>query len=387
MAVIGYEYDWVNGSDARTPVIGDDAGKVNRAFVSSNHRFDRKKGHYVSGGIFLNDYTETLFTSPSLTVVRPGFAAKPAYVGLTQGLPPEVPAIGDTGSLHNYGAELYRRARPDKPIYPLGNGLFELKDVPGQIRDAWRGFPKTLKGLSDWHVAVQFGWLPVLQDLRAIFGEAEKQRTRLAWLLRHNGKPVRRRIEMEPVSTTEVVGTGTGWYGIKPVLVTQCYAGTPSWVQTQSYTRKVWFSGKFVYYLPKIDTEPERDTFIRALFGLRPTPAAVWRGIPWTWLINWYSTIGDAFSNLTSEVAESIYSEYAYVMRQQQWSNEVTWHVPYYTGHDHSSTMCTASAIHRRVIQERDYADPFAFRWTGGSPSPFQQSILSALTVSRVRRR
>jgi len=63
------------------------------------------------------------------------------------------------------------------------------------------------------------------------------------------------------------------------------------------------------------------------MMGLDVSPSMVWNALPWTWLIDWFSTAGDSLKNLDSGVADRCYADRFYCMahryRHDTWRTEL----------------------------------------------------------------
>jgi hypothetical protein len=51
------------------------------------------------------------------------------------------------------------------------------------------------------------------------------------------------------------------------------------------------------------------------LFGVAPTPQLLWDILPWSWLADWFTNIGDVVSNVSVNAVDNLVVRYAYLMR------------------------------------------------------------------------
>ena len=126
-----------------------------------------------------------------------------------------------------------------------------------------------------------------------------------------------------------------------------------------------------------------------ALFGLNPTPSLLWEVLPWSWLIDWFSNVGDVVSNMSSNAVDNLVAHYAYVMRTQTVQTTYTAYYKCDTGttgaYKCSGGEGTCTATKLTVTKSRAKATPYGFGVSFGGLSAYQVSILGALGMSRSR--
>jgi hypothetical protein len=119
------------------------------------------------------------------------------------------------------------------------------------------------------------------------------------------------------------------------------------------------------------------------------TPEVVWNLLPWSWLIDWFTNIGDIVSNASSNAVDNLTADYAYVMRTQETvTNYEGWSVVNGTGTPASSTYIPAGhyssyGFNRSITKSRFAASPFGFGTTFNGLSSYQLGIVAALGISR----
>lgn len=303
----------------------------------------------------------------------------------------------DSVSMTAMGTKGIAKLKPGNPAAGLGQFLVELRQLPNLPKVLTTGFSKrwrhvtTIKGLKkelfnfkqlgSEYLNYEFGWKPFLRDLRELFHFQEQLKTQLDQLRRDNGKMVRRRGTITRSESTTYSGD-TGISGLYPALTSGFYDGTASAVHRRdllstSYSR-YWFSGAFRYWIPDIKSAewPERAKL--ALLGINPTPKLLWDVLPWSWLIDWFSSVGDVIDNMSTNAAENLVVLYGYsmghkktvdfAMAQSKLKN-VGWVY---------ATQTRESYVKRRVK-----ASPFGFDVNLPNLSDRQVAILSALGLSK----
>lgn len=360
---------------------------------------------YAGGSISLGDhghYGYPRFNLPNVggnlildkTTITPGYvgvgeawrggATNQRFVGQVCATP-KAPSHGYSlvdGS--SRGAEAYSKMKPTKPLFQGLNALYELRETPELLRQK---FLPTLRHVADWHLAVQFGWLPLLSDVRNMVQTQRRLQKRLNWLLQHNGKPVRRMVELTSFTTAPGVFDLNllGGNGLSPSLVSQYYTNAGRSREVQTSGERWWASARFRYWLP----EGPRDVAWRRkmliyLNGLYPTPSVIYNAIPWSWLVDWFSNAGNVISNLDAGVASRCAADYVYVMRHNWTQCEYT--VNKTMKHrDGTPIPINSTTYYRKDYKTRVAGDPFGFNTAENTLSGMQLSILGALGLSRIR--
>lgn len=306
------------------------------------------------------------------------------------------------GDVSSYGAKAWKRFAPGQTSADLATFLGEFREVPKMLQQTARRFrdlyfkrsrkksytfgqkvrekAKTYSG--DW-LAANFGWLPFLSDLRKFYVQWRKADRVMQFLVNHNGKWVKRGGVMQEVEDVEVLSSGIipNWAGTYCILgdlyYTAGYFGTRQ--LRRITTQKVWFEGKFRYYIPNIGSVEWNKTFVQRLFGLRLTPDVVWNLTPWSWLIDWCTNVGDVISNVSGPgLTENLVAKYAYLMgeRKVMLSEDKTLSLA-----SGPKTLNTIWSLERKT---RSKANPFGFSVSWDNLTPRQWSLLTALGIQRI---
>lgn len=342
---------------------------------------------------------------------------------------PYVPSPEPTPlSLSGWGAKGWNRTYPLHPVYNLGVSLAELKDFPRMITQTWKtgkallspypfkgGKLKTLgqfisdikkgpKFLADNYLNVQFGWVPFAQDIEAVLNYQEKLRKKLIWLQRHNGKSVRRKIELDSWSFSEAIArTVPPQTCMVPGLRTEFYAGSVVANENvdviKEYSNRIWYVAKYKYWLPELANDQfllrDHSRLKGELYGLALDPTIIYKVMPWSWLLDWFSSAGAVVQNAFAGARFGVVAEYAYVMCRETFTYTSPGHCTVNTGtygfltppprFDWSGTPKKLGGVSRTVYEfrQREVANPYGFGITFGSLSNYQWSILAALGLTR----
>ncbi len=343
------------------PDKGDHGGPL---LLYSKSRTYKPSGNFTMWGGTPNGYSYT----GSLAAIAKDLGY---YTGVTDGAA--------------WGAEAYAKMKPTKPSFSALNSIYELKDVPQMLR--MRFHHQNLKDLGNFHLGLQFGWLALLRDVRNFVLTHRKAQERLKWLLAHNGKPVRRRIELAstPPEPTTYQSPGT-YSAFTSSFIIGFYNGMPSYRGTEGSDDRVWASARCRYWLPGGPRDVKwTRSMIRKLYGIdAPSPSVIYNAIPWSWLIDWFSNLGDLIENLDTGVADRLAYDYLYVMRQKRTWAEI---FAYGTFHDkqNNKIVVNASSYTESSTKTRLHGDPFGFNTNQNSLTGMQLSILGALGLSRLR--
>jgi hypothetical protein len=143
----------------------------------------------------------------------------------------------------------------------------------------------------------------------------------------------------------------------------------------------VRFSGRFRYYIPPITGENWWPNMYRKLMGLTLNPKLVWELVPFSWLVDYWTNIGDVISNASDGgLVENLVAKYAYIMGQTEVSGS-TRHVVNYA--DGSREFLWPVKVSRK---QRVSANPFGFGLSPESLTARQYGILGALGLTKFLR-
>lgn len=287
-----------------------------------------------------------------------------------------------TLDLNAYGATAYNKMKPTKPSFQALNALVELREVPMMLKS--RFDQNDLKNISKWHIALQFGWLPLLRDCQNLVRTQMNGQKRLEQLLRDNGKPVRRSVALQDdfqvLSQVDQVND----FGLFPIFPYMATRSPRQRVMVTSRDR-VWATARYRYWLPPGPRDINwRRRMIAAIFGFQPTPSVVYNAIPWSWLVDWFSNTGDIIANLDAGVADRLAADYFYIMRHIQNSRQTTT-TGWYRNQNGEEFSASGTSLAVASSKMRGQGDPFGWNIAQNSLNGMQLSILGALGISRLR--
>lgn len=291
----------------------------------------------------------------------------------------------------NWGPEAWSKFAPGKSSADVGQFIGEMKDVPKMLATTakgfaslWRGMGGSKTGFGPKHVAdhwlnTQFGWLPFVSDVRRFYQTWRSADDRIARIKKHNGKWERRSGSVRDVEETAVVGESsiTSHWPIPDGSLLGSTGTTGHTVIHSTEIEQVWFSGLFRYYIPDIGSVKWNKKARRLLYGASVNPHLLWELTPWSWLLDWFSNMGDNFANMDDGWAENLVGRNACVMAHRHRGVSLTSTLNMRNG------PLNAVWDYYATRKARAIASPFGFHLTMDDLSPRQISILSALGISR----
>ena len=194
------------------------------------------------------------------------------------------------------------KSHPGEPAVSIPNFLFELKDVPMMLKhafgrarmlneaaktDRWQEAKQYLnspkaKGEDwlNWH----FGWKPLLSDLWSIYNISRAVRQRALMLEKWNRGYISRRFRIPDqhetvVAPLDTFDTNFGLRGTSVIHKTSRRWVVSRWrVQDRAYEAM---------------SSNDNLRLYAAAMGLDIGLSQVWDAMPWSWLVDWFTGIGD----------------------------------------------------------------------------------------------
>lgn len=301
---------------------------------------------------------------------------------------PPSPPLSD---LREKGTTAIARCKPTNSVADVGVLLGETfhEGLPKLFgATLWKDRTNLAKGSSGEFLNYQFGWAPVVSDIKSIAYAATHSHELLSQYERAAGKIVRRRYEfpLEVTETSTTIGANPGYLAnIDSVWLYDDSVPTPYLQKTTRTYKRTWFSGAFTYHLPvgynsRIGLA---DAAAKAsvLYGLELSPEVIWNLAPWSWAVDWFTNMGDVISNLSSWALDGLVLKWGYIMEHSYAYDTYTLSglSPYGKGGTSASPVTAFTERKRREV-----ATPFGFGLTWEGLSPRQLAISAALGITRV---
>lgn len=304
----------------------------------------------------------------------------------------------DANDLTVLGTQGWNRYRPLQSNLDLNQFIGELRDFQRLAIGVKKQVNQLLSGrlLNDIPVAAgsylwyQFGFKPVLRDILAMTQAHEFTRKRVQFILKNNGKEHKRGgTLLETEETIHSVRNINAYWApaYQWGAYSHYYAFNHGNMIHSSLTtkRKVWFEGKFGFWLPVSDySGPEfhNRMFLNQGLGLQLNAYALLRTFyaltPWSWLFDWVTTLGDVLENMASINGDGVYARYAHIMASDEYRYFQLNLLNTRGGQQVQAMTRTAT------FKQREIASPYGFGIDTSDFSDWQLSILLALGLSRL---
>lgn len=323
------------------------------------------------------------------------FVASPGQVTIPTDfqsvMPPDLSS--SDAVLDQYGATAISRCEPTQSVADLSTALLELmkEGLPSLVgSQTWRNRADSVrKNAGSEYLNVQFGWLPLVDEVTKVAKAIKKSDEIIAQYERDAGRVVRRKYyfpsEVER-STQDVNCPYPVWNaGSFPELRVAPYLGKT--YRTRETVRRRWFSGAFTYFLPSGYDSRNRVSELAfkadKLFGLSITPEVLWNVTPWSWATDWFANTGDVIHNLEAFKSQGLIMRYGYIMEHTMTTDTYSF---VYDAASTANRPRVANLVLVTETKKRRPANPFGFgvKWT--DLSSFQLSIAAALGLTKSRR-
>jgi len=365
--------------------------------ISTSTLFDGDYGHYgypnfppnsnVGGPFDVSTYETWSDLCPVGKIWRGG-PLNQFYEGSVCAILPSTGQVyGQNTITSTMGSDTYNKMKPTKPNMDLGVALYELRELPGMLRQRFLDPKNPLASIGNYWLALKFGWEPLLRDVRNYVLTQIDAQNRLKQLLRDNGKTVRRRYILfdEDVPGTPFYEEADYYQAMKPGFVTQYYSRPTHYKRTFTQHRKCHGVAAFKYWLPD---GPRDVNWTRAMmariFGLYPSPKSVYNALPWTWLIDWGVNVSKMLENMDAGVADRLAASHFYMMYEWIMQDHLEVNA-WYRRESGEEVSAVSSSFARCSNKRRSKGDPFGWNTPENSLTGMQLSILGALGASRVR--
>lgn len=265
----------------------------------------------------------------------------------------------------------------------LKDGLPALAGVT-----TWKNRANVSKGAGSEYLNAQFGWLPLVSDVRDAATAFRNTAKILNQMKRDSGRNVRRRYEFPIEHTSETLidrADSTAFsaaVGTAP-LGSAFYASNAG-IQnhTREIRRSVWFSGAFTYHMPATDTQIGKLVSAYQmsdhLYGIGLTPELLWNLTPWSWATDWFANTGDILANVSDMALYGQILRYGYVMEKTTILDRRS-----VSGTFKGRPYDSYQSVVKTTIKRRIRANPFGFGVSFNSLNGYQLGILAALGMSK----
>jgi hypothetical protein len=313
------------------------------------------------------------------------------------------------------GSRVWNSLKPKIEQAGLFVAIAEIRDIPHMLHQTAHGFHQiwtlmggsgitkvmTPKNIAGQFLNEQFGWIPFINDINQTLSGIINYADRVQRLADENGQWIRRQATL--VNNEEKNLIAKGDYGRCYPCYTSFFDdfyqidGTghymkPSWEIWEETTTSARAVGQFRYYLPEFDKST--DHFMDKLnqvrrmidiFGLRISPSNIYKAIPWTWLIDWVTSVGASLQALQDETLDHMAAKYMFLSHHKTTKTVFRQLLPFNSQSGGPQTLEFTQLVD--VKQRKEASSPFGFDLDWSQLSPRQLAILAALGLSRSKNR
>jgi len=307
-------------------------------------------------------------------------------------------AASSDAVLNAVGAEAVADVKPTNNVGELTTALVELyrEGLPRIIGSSFwkKGTADIVDGSLFTHSAeellnLEFGIKPLVADIRDFAHGMLNAQKLIKQFERDAGKLVRRRRSFALIkdeTDTQVFSNLTSPYttssGLEMYYDWSYLGGKVR--RRRTTTKRRWFAGAFTYHLGidpytanRLDVLSEQADH---LLGIELTPSTLYNLAPWSWAVDWVSSLGDVISNLEDHIKYGLVMPYGYMMEHSIVSDMYYWvggtNLKFGPTYPYPITLVNETKIRRK-------ANPFGFGLTWDALDARQQSILTALGITR----
>lgn len=293
--------------------------------------------------------------------------------------------------LNQAGTKAVALSNPTNAIINVGTSLGELirerlPAIPSQA-GTWQTRADIARSAGSEYLNAEFGWEPLKRDVRNVAVAIADAENIVSQFRRDAGKVVRRRWNF-PIESSSSISLYSGTEALYVPFDSSIMDGNRNIAACNRFrvtTKRQWFSGAFTYHVPAdwtaAETMGKSASNISKVLDVSLTPETIWNLTPWSWAVDWFSSAGDAISNLSDWAQYGLVMRYGYLMEHTITKDTYTRvdQRPFKDKSQNASgSLSFVSETKRRVK-----ANPFGFGVSWSGLSPFQLSIAAALGMSR----
>lgn len=220
--------------------------------------------------------------------------------------------------LSKYGLGMVNDCLPGSRTFPLAYNIAELKDLPRMLRAATNlmilGRPPGLKhlkpGLSDVRNAGNlylnwvFGWKQLYQSIVDMLETPAIVAKNVNRLIKQRGLPTTFRSTRKGTESISSIPSMVG-----TTMVGETSLGT-GFTTRREYELRVMLN--LTLDFPTLAVPVLRRKLTTDAWGILPEPADVYNLIPWSWLVDWFSGLGDYIEILDTVRGDKNLFNYGY---------------------------------------------------------------------------
>lgn len=294
-----------------------------------------------------------------------------------------------------HAEELYASSLPGARRFDLIREIGELKDLPSTIKSTFDALLGSLSGslrkdISSVYLNKEFGWDPLFKSIEDLIHKPTKIVKRINYLMGREGKPT-------TLSASKKF--------LEPLESTAGFTYTPLIDLTDQGTfslgfRKITLRSAIncLVKFPPLEGVSVKQDLTDRVWGMRFQPQDLYNLIPWTWLTDWFTGLGDyieRFCVINEDPSIINYGFLTYVSKGELRTANIS-----RASSTSSVKACSScptvtdttylydthcSVLRYKYYLRRDYTNlrEMKLSWDPGTLSDFQASILTALFFQR----
>jgi len=281
-----------------------------------------------------------------------------------------VPLVPSDAQLNAWGTSGVNRTVPTAPAWNLAQFMGELHEGLPKIPLKNLLKDKSTGAIGGEYLNYQFGISPFINDFDGLKSAIIKSDDLERQLIAGSGKLIHRSASLLSEQTTVVNSITT--QGLYPTIPWVSPSRNQVQVtKTTRTSREVWFSGTYSYlYRPSSNPIKNQLDRLRHVYGIDPSISTAWELMPYSWLIDWQTNVGQVLENVSLFAKDGLAMRWGYVMCHQVTGVEYSF-APY------GSIELITETRYRRI------GNPFGFASTYDGYTSRQKAILAALGISK----
>jgi hypothetical protein len=222
------------------------------------------------------------------------------------------------------------RTNPNRPITDVPVFIAEIKDIPRLLKQAGdavrfsqrltRREKKALYEVpyrsADAFLGYEFGIKPLIRDMSNMVnfvGSVRKKIDALDKLYSHGGEGTSYNATVFKDSKTAVIGNG---------YISNLYGETNYFSFSASTEVKKWVSLKWrPLSAPPKTADDKFWLAARLAYGLDISFSTLWEAMPWSWLVDWFTNVGDVLNNTRNTIPCNATNSCIMLQTRTFWSN------------------------------------------------------------------
>nr|UJQ85624.1 MAG: putative maturation protein [Leviviridae sp.] len=223
----------------------------------------------------------------------------------------------DNGIVAADFARVRSRSNPSRPVVTPLTLIQDVVELPKMLKDVGRLLKKgtkavSAKELANQNLAVQFGWMPLVDDAKKLLNlQSYAIKRSREWNKLYSGSGLKRRLSLDSAHAESTIKEVPYW---SDGFVGSCYRDLQKYTSSRKWGTIRW---KPTSPPPYHESEADRNRrAMRVVAGMTGEGLAegLWDVMPWTWLLDWFTGMGDYLGQNSNTVPAR--SERVNVMRQ-----------------------------------------------------------------------